>query len=67
MQTVVELIFECLVRLIFWLVLLPVSMILATPFVLIGAVLVDRPYRSAVGDGYRGVHDFWKDTLVWVL
>lgn len=66
MHAIGEFLLEILVRLVLWLILLPVSMVLATPFVLVAAAFSGRPYFESVKDGYRGVYDFWMRVLSWV-
>ncbi len=66
MQAIGELLLELLVRTVLWLLLLPISMLLATPIVLIGAFFTGRPYAESVKDGYHSVYLFWDRVLSWL-
>jgi hypothetical protein len=48
-----------LLRLIVWILLLPVVLILATPFILPVAAFLDGPYWDNVRAVYRGMIEGW--------
>ena len=52
--------------LVWWLLLLPVFMVLATPFIWVLALRGEGPYFRKVADRYAGVAGFWKRNA-WVL
>jgi len=65
-QTIAEFLLEILVRILLWVFLLPLSVLLASPVVLIGAAFTERPYLESVKDGYFSVYQFWQRALVWI-
>jgi len=58
--------FEFLGRILFTLLLLPITWIVVSPYILIAAFFTERPYWEAVGDGYSNATDFWRDILTWI-
>mgnify|MGYP003587789992 CR=1 FL=1 len=46
---------------IWWMLLLPVSMIMATPFILVLALRGAGSYFRKVAERYAGVMDFWRE------
>ncbi len=50
---------------IYWLVILPTALILATPYVLVAAFLSPSPYRAALTNYYRQIFlsfaKFWEE------
>lgn len=65
LQGILEFILEIFLRLILYFILLPISALLATPFILICAAFTKRPYWDSVKDGYYSVYDFWSRVLCW--
>ncbi len=64
MHTIGDLLLELLVRAVLWLLLLPISMLLASPVVLVGAFFTRRPYAESVQDGFSSVYRFWERVLI---
>lgn len=62
-----ELVWEFVGHLLFYLFFLPVSFLLATPFILVGAFFGPEGYFSNVLEGYRKVYDFWRGILLGFL
>lgn len=49
----------CLLQTLLYLALLPISLIVATPFVLVAAVFGSGPYWNNVRESYGKLTDFW--------
>ena len=61
-----NLIGDILVGFIWWILLLPLFMIIATPFILIMAIRGNGPYFRKVESRYSGVIEFWKENA-WAM
>lgn len=48
---------------VIYFVLLPLSMLLATPVVLVLAAISENPFLEDLKNRYRKVYAFWKDEL----
>jgi hypothetical protein len=59
MEFLVACCFEIIARLVVWVVLLPLALIVTTPFILIVAMLQRGPYRENVRAAYRDVFRGW--------
>ena len=57
---------ELLFWFLWWILLLPLFMILAFPFILLLSIKGDGSYFSRVKSRYAAVVDFWKDNA-WAL
>jgi hypothetical protein len=57
----VQFLFEMLIGFIWWIVLLPVIWLLATPLILVGSLFSGQSYGNAVMDKYRKVTRFWSE------
>lgn len=53
----------CLLQIALYLLLLPVSLLLTTPVILITALRGEEEYWPTVKQYYRRVLDFWADSL----
>jgi hypothetical protein len=54
------------VRLLFYLILFPLSWLLLTPVILLGAAFTRDPYLESVRNGYRNVTEFLSDVMLWI-
>lgn len=61
-----QFLFEFIGRCLFGLLLLPISWVVASPYILIAAFFTGRPYWESVKDGYGNATDFWSDLNFWV-
>ncbi len=57
---------ELLLWFLWWILLLPLFMIIATPFILLVSIKGDGSYFSRIKGRYAAVVDFWKDHA-WAL
>jgi hypothetical protein len=60
MNPILGIILECLGWCLRWVLLLPVLILVATPFILVVATFRPRPYRERVRELYGSVFDFWR-------
>ena len=60
MSAIAELLIECTLSLLWWLILFPVIWLVAAPFILVIALFQRARYRAAVFEMYLSVHRFWK-------
>lgn len=67
MSSLVEVIFHVLFSFFWWLVLLPILWLVASPFILILAIFSKYPYWQSVGGMYSGVTDTWKEWGALIL
>ena len=65
MHAIVEVLLGILFRILLWCIFLPISMLLASPAVLIGAAFTGRSYWGSVKDGYYSVYKFWEKIIIW--
>jgi hypothetical protein len=49
-----------LLGLLLWVVLLPVTLVIATPFILVLALFESKPYGEAVANGYSSALRLWE-------
>lgn len=49
-----------LLGLLLWVVLLPVTLVIATPFILVLALFESKPYGEAVAKGYSSALRLWE-------
>jgi hypothetical protein len=54
-------ILECLINIIWWIILFPVVWIVSLPFILIFAFVRREPYHIAVVDMFTSVNNFWRE------
>jgi hypothetical protein len=59
MVSLLQPVFYVLLRWAVTLLALPVSLLLLTPVILIGAAFTRQKYWEAVKNGYRNVTEFW--------
>jgi hypothetical protein len=57
----------CLLRALLFVIILPVMLVAATPFVLIGALPGSGSYLDRLRSGYRRVFDAWLDLVQYLL
>ncbi|MEZ5327038.1 MAG: hypothetical protein R3F19_18465 [Verrucomicrobiales bacterium] len=56
---------EILFRVALYIFLLPVSLVVMTPIILVGAFFSkEGSYRENLKNGYRSVYEFWTDALI---
>ena len=51
---------------IWWIVLLPIFIVIATPYILIRSIIGDGPYLLKIRDRYSRVIEFWKENA-WAM
>ncbi len=61
MHGLVEIVLHVLASLLWWVILLPVVWLVATPGILFLAVFSKKRDRQAVGEMYSGLTDLWKE------
>lgn len=66
MNWIVGLMGGLLFALLWWMVLLPILLIFATPYILVRSLPGDGPYLRKIRERYERVLDFWKD-YAWIL
>jgi hypothetical protein len=65
-EVLLEIVGNGLGRALLWVILLPISWLLATPVILLIACLQAGPYRQNVRNGYRRVFEFWDGAVTIV-
>lgn len=60
---IAEVIGRILLILILWGILLPISLVVMTPVVLVSAVLSQERFLASLRDGYLDIYEFWRDWL----
>jgi hypothetical protein len=53
--------FEFLLAVVWWVLLLPLFLVIATPYILIAPSFAEGSYREKVEEKYRKVIKFWGD------
>lgn len=68
MNIFVEEMLKIMAAILFWIILFPVVLILATPVILVVSIFGrnDR-YPSRVANGFCSVYDFWYEWGFWLL
>ena len=61
MNVLAQLVANVVLGLIWWVLLFPVILLVATPFIFASAFFVRTPYWQAIAAYYEGVLDFWLD------
>lgn len=68
MHMIIEEILKILAAILFWILLFPMVLILATPFILIFSIFGKTSrYPSRVANGFCSVYDFWYEWGFWLL
>lgn len=68
MDAIIEEILKILAAILLWIVLFPVVLILATPFILTFSLVGrNRNYPERVANGYCSVYNFWYEWGFWCL
>jgi hypothetical protein len=60
-EVIVRFIIECLLSVLWWLILFPVVWLVSLPFILFIALFRRQPYGFAVANMLASVHIFWRD------
>lgn len=60
MDFILEVIVRILSYVILIVILLPIFIVIATPFILIGSAFSSQPYFSATKDGFWNTVEIWK-------
>jgi hypothetical protein len=63
---ILNIIAQLFMAFLWWLLLFPILLIVATPYILIVSVFSKAPYRQEVSWRYAGVVDFWKENA-WLI
>jgi hypothetical protein len=66
MKEIMNIIPHFLVGFIWWILLLPLFIVIATPFILLISLKGDGPYFQKVRARYTSVYDFWCENA-WVM
>jgi hypothetical protein len=68
MGAIIEQVLKILAAILLWLILFPVVLLLATPFILIFSIVgKNQTYPKRVANGYGSVYDFWYACGFWCL
>lgn len=65
MSAIGEILIDILLRIVLWVILLPLSIILVTPFILIGSAFTKQTYGKSVKSWYYNVFTFWERILTY--
>lgn len=60
MDLIIEILARLICALLLFLFLLPIFILVATPYVIIGGAFSDQPYINAVKNGYDSTIENWK-------
>lgn len=68
MDTVLEIILETLVSILWWILLFPLILLAATPFILLVS-LIGKPEHTSkrITDNYRLVFEFWPEWGLFIF
>ena len=66
MNWIAELVGGLLIALAWWMILLPICLLIAAPYILLRSIAEDGPYLRKIRARFDRVFDFWKD-YAWML
>lgn len=58
-----EIIIDVVMQFIFWIVILPILMIFATPVILLTSIFKKGSYTENIKSSYRKLFKYWKDRV----